>query len=54
LEKSNNEYPIVIKADGGAWIAYKNVNAKPPKPIINEEKAERIKRLLGGAFLGFL
>jgi len=47
-EKSNNDYPIGIYANGKAWISYKNVNMQPPKPILNEEKAEKIRALLGG------
>ena len=40
-EKSNNDYPIGIYANGKAWISYKNVNTQPPKPILNEEKTKK-------------
>jgi hypothetical protein len=42
------EYPLVMQANGKAWIAYKNVNVKPPEPMIEEEKAKKIMRLTGG------
>lgn len=45
---SNMGYPLGIQADGKAWIAYKNVNVTPHKPIIEEEKAKEIRRLIDG------
>lgn len=47
-EKSNNERPLGIYANGKAWISYKNVNVEPHKPILSEEKAESIRTILGG------
>jgi hypothetical protein len=38
--------PLGIEASGRCWIAYFNVNVKPPKPILPEEKAIEIRKLL--------
>jgi hypothetical protein len=39
--------PLVLEATGRAYIVYYNVNAKPPKPLIPENLAKRIWRMLG-------
>jgi len=40
-------FPLGIGADGKAYIAYYNVNVKPPKPLLPPELRERIWMLLG-------
>lgn len=44
--KLGNIYPLAIEATGKAYIAYFNVNVKPPQPIIEEKKTKEIRELL--------
>jgi hypothetical protein len=47
FKQQGDQFPLNLEATGKAFIAYYNVNAKPPYPLMREETMRRIKDLLG-------